>query len=139
MAFKLLPGTERQYQQLRALMSAPFVALVAGPPGVGKRTLLDHVATEAGLHTADFNIAHSKMTAAELRALIAKRLTSAQITEDAALRGNTVWVVHNAELLDAHAAVWQSDVTRGLRIILKVNDAPPGCARFSKNRSTSTG
>ena len=118
MAFKLLPGTEKQFEQLRTLMTSPFVALVAGPPGVGKRTLLDHVAEQAGLRTTDFDIEHSKMTAAELRALIAKRLTSAQITEDAALRANTVWVVHNAELLDAHAAVWQSDVTHGLRIIL---------------------
>ena len=143
MAFKLLPGTERQFEQLRTLMTFPFVALVAGPPGVGKRTLLDHVAEQAGLRTADFDIEHSKMTAAELRALIARRLTSAQITEDAALRGNTVWVVHNAELLDAHAAVWQSDITRGLRIILKVNDAPPKLREVFKrpihfNRVTGT-
>lgn len=143
MAFKLLPGTERQFEQLRTLMPSPFVALVAGPPGVGKRALLDHVAEQAGLRTADFDIEHSKTTAAELRALIAKRLTSAQITEDAALRANTVWVVHNAELLDAHAAVWQNDVTCGLRIILKVNDTPPKLREVFKkpihfNRVTDT-
>ena len=55
MAFKLLPGTERQFEQLRTLMTSPFVALVAGPPGVGKRALLDHVAEQAGLRTADFD------------------------------------------------------------------------------------
>ena len=126
MALPLLPGTEKQYQQLRALMAeGSFVALVAGPPGSGKRTLISRVAEEAGLRTHDFDIESAGMSAAELRAMIAKRLSASQITPDATLWTNIVWVVHNAELLDAHAAVWKSDVTQGLRIILKVHDAPP--------------
>ena len=48
MAFKPLPGTERQFEQLRTLMTSPFVALAVWAPGVGKRTLLGHVAEQPG-------------------------------------------------------------------------------------------
>ena len=74
-----LPGTAKQYQQLSALMAKEsFVAVVAGPPGSGKRTLLDHVAKELGLHMSDFDIEKPGSSEAELRKLIAMQLTACQ-------------------------------------------------------------
>ena len=70
----LLPGTQQQQEQLRAVMAGEsFVALVAGPPGSGKRTVINRVAEESGLHAHDFEIDSMKDTG-ELRALI-KRLS----------------------------------------------------------------
>ena len=47
MACAVLPGTEKQYQQLRTLLAKQtFVGIVAGPPGTGKKTLVRYVAAE---------------------------------------------------------------------------------------------
>ena len=60
MAFAVLPGTDKQYQQLRALFAKrTFVALVAGPPGSGKKTAVRHIAAEASLRTHDIEVEHA--------------------------------------------------------------------------------
>ena len=59
MAFAMLPGTENQYQQLRALVAKhSFVAIVAGPPGSGKKTAVRHIAAEASLRAHDVEVEH---------------------------------------------------------------------------------
>ena len=59
MACAVLPGTEKQYQQLRTLLAKQtFVGIVAGPPGTGKKTLVRYVAAETPLQTHDVEVEH---------------------------------------------------------------------------------
>ena len=106
MAFAVLPGTDKQYQQLRALFAKrTFVALVAGPPGSGKKTAVRHIAAEASLRTHDIEVEHA-WPPEELRTRLAKLGT--QLTDDPGSTGHeTLWVVHNAEILERCAAVWK--------------------------------
>ena len=123
MAFAMLPGTENQYQQLRAQVAKhSFVAIVAGPPGTGKKTAVRHIAAEASLRAHDVEVEHA-WSPEELRARIAKLGT--QLTDDPSMSGaETLWLVHNAEILERCAAVWREVECRGHRVILVMHDVP---------------
>ena len=84
MACAVLPGTEKQYQQLRTLIAKQtFVGIVAGPPGTGKKTLVRYVAAETPLQTHDVEVEHV-WPPEELRARIARLGT--QLTDSSSAR-----------------------------------------------------
>ena len=125
MACAVLPGTEKQYQQLRTLLAKQtFVGIVAGPPGTGKKTLVRYVAAETPLQTHDVEVEHV-WPPEELRARIARLGT--QLTDSSSAGRapqNTLWVVHNAEILERCAAVWKTVESYGLRVVLLMHDVP---------------
>ena len=122
MAFAMLPGTGNQYQQLRAQVAKhSFVAIVAGPPGSGKRTAARHIAAEASLRAHDLEVEHAGPPE-ELRTRIAKLGT--QLTDDPSMSADTLWVVHNAEILDRCADMWKEVEAYGRRVALLMHDIP---------------
>ena len=133
-----LPLAGKQHQQLRALtVKDSFVAIVAGPPGSGKKTAIRLVASQAGLCAHDLDVEHA-WAPAQLQSLIGKlgncQVVSGGQCADGAGReaptgagvrgGNTIWVVHNAEILEKCAAVWKRVVAQGLRVVLVMHDVP---------------
>ena len=121
MSYTPLPGTDGQLQQLRALVKKTFVAIVAGPPGSGKKTAVRHIAAEASLRAHDVEVEHA-WSPEELRARIAKLGT--QLTDDPSRSADTLWLVHNAEILERCAAVWKEVECRGHRVLLLMHDVP---------------
>eukprot|EP00969_Alexandrium_andersonii_P189922 8391031-Alexandrium_andersonii.AAC.1 len=119
-----LRGQEKQYQALLELMGRPsFVALLAGPPGCGKKTLVRRAAGERGLDPREFDI-EASWAGPELRRRLG--MISSHMLGG---KNGAVWLVFNAELVDAQAAVWKSGAVQGQRMALLVNDAPPGLRR----------
>ena len=120
----VLRAQEKQYQALLKLMGRPsFVALVAGPPGCGKKTLVRRAARERGLAPHDFDI-EASWSEPELRRRVS--MLSPRVLGD---DRDAAWLVFNAELVDARAAVWKSSAAQGQRMTLLVNDASPGLRR----------
>lgn len=118
---------ESKYTWLLDLMGRKsFVQLVSAPPGSGSKTLVRSAARTRGLVPQDFDI-EWRHEAQELR-----RRLSRLCTHLLGIRQDVVWVVHNAELVDAQSSVWKSPSLKEQRIVLLVHDVPPGLrARFA--------